>query len=118
MKDVMLILIPTDGPIVRLLSGAEHVIRAEKWVVCGVGGVKMVRIQLPLKLAWALSIHKSQGMTLDLVEVCLSRVFEAGQAYVALSRARSLDALKVTQFDRRCIMADENVLNFYNNLCS
>ena len=64
----------------------------EKWVfkLSGGGGQYMSRKQLPLKLAWAISIHKSQGMSLDCVEMSLARVFECGQAYVALSRATSL----------------------------
>ena len=54
--------------------------RPEKWVVkCASGGALMTRKQLPLRLAWAFSIHKSQGMTLDSVEISLARVFECGQ---------------------------------------
>ena len=54
--------------------------RPEKWVVKSAsGGAVLTRKQLPLRLAWAFSIHKSQGMTLDSVEISLARVFECGQ---------------------------------------
>ena len=82
------------NPVVRFLDGATVEIKREKWSVKGGPGVTLSRSQIPLKLAWAFSIHKSQGMTLDSVEVSLSRVFECGQAYVALSRAKSINSLR------------------------
>ena len=60
--------------------------RPEKWVVKSAtsGGAMMTRKQLPLRLAWAFSIHKSQGMTLDAVEISLARVFECGQGGIGI----------------------------------
>lgn len=100
-------------PHVRFLNGETFPIKHEKWTAKTGGGQFMHRKQLPLKLAWAFSIHKSQGMTLDCAEMSLSRVFESGQAYVALSRARNLQSLRILDFNSNVIRAHPDVLRFY-----
>ncbi|XP_014371253.2 ATP-dependent DNA helicase PIF1 [Papilio machaon] len=100
-------------PVVRFKNKKEYTARAERWYVKNSSGTLLCRKQIPLNLAWAFSIHKSQGLTLDCVEMSLSKIFEAGQAYVALSRAQSLDTLRVLDFDSRHVWADPNVLEFY-----
>jgi len=70
---------------------------------------------MPLALAWALSIHKSQGMTLQYVDVTSNDIFETGQLYVALSRATALEGLIVSGFSREQLPMDKDVLEFYQN---
>ena len=103
-------------PKVRFLSGETVTINNERWTFKAAGGQYLTRKQLPLKLAWAISIHKSQGMSLDCVEISLARVFEEGQAYVALSRAKNIEGLRVLDFSRSCVRANPHVLKFYKNL--
>ncbi|XP_063113032.1 ATP-dependent DNA helicase PIF1 isoform X3 [Cavia porcellus] len=99
-------------PQVRFLCGVTEIIHTDRWTVQATGSQVLTRQQLPLQLAWALSIHKSQGMSLDCVEISLSRVFASGQAYVALSRARSLQGLRVLDFDPLVVRCDARALRF------
>lgn len=103
-------------PIVRFSSGQEVVVGYDSFELEGPGRQKLraCRQQLPLRLSWAITIHKSQGMSLDYLMVDASRSFEAGQAYVALSRARSLEGLQVLSFDPRKCWCDAKVVAFYS----
>ncbi|XP_004530338.1 ATP-dependent DNA helicase PIF1 [Ceratitis capitata] len=100
-------------PVVRFKNNREYLCKHEKWIIKTASGGTITRRQVPLKLAWAFSIHKSQGLTLDCVEMSLSKVFEAGQAYVALSRAKSLDSLRILDFDPKQVWANAQVLQYY-----
>ena len=77
------------------------------------------RTQLPLKLAWAMTVHKSQGKTLDAVEVYCGKEFAPGHLYVAMSRVKSREQLRVVGFDQsRLIPAPKEVLNFLEEIHS
>lgn len=103
----------TGPPIVKFKNNREYIAKSEKWIMKTPSGGVITRKQIALKLAWAFSIHKSQGLTLDCVEMSLSKVFEAGQAYVALSRAQSLECVRIIDFDMKQVWADPDVLCFY-----
>lgn len=85
----------TGFPIVRTKRGVDIVASPESWVLEDNGEIVAGITQLPLRLAWAITVHKSQGMSLDAAEVDLSKSFEPGMGYVALSRIRSLAGLRL-----------------------
>lgn len=103
-------------PVVRFLNGREESLAPEVFTsnVSGVGMCK--RVQVPLKLAWAVTIHKSQGLTLDFARVSLKSMFADGQCYVALSRVKSLDGLYITDWDVNCVKCSAIVHSFYLKL--
>jgi len=81
------------------------------------GRVIASRTQYPLMLAWSISIHKSQGMGLECVETDLRRCFDDGQCYVALSRAKSFDKLRIVgSFPERNVRANKDVIAFYERI--
>lgn len=98
-------------------TSRDMLVQHEDWKIeLPNGEIQAARSQIPLILAWALSIHKAQGQTLERVKVDLGKVFEKGQAYVALSRATCQEGLQVLRFNPQKVMAHEKVRGFYNSL--
>ena len=94
------------GQQMRLLDRSKWEIKVGRRVIAK-------RMQVPLRLSYAITIHKSQGMTIHALDVNLEGVFAPGQAYVALSRAVSLDRVRVRNFNPSVIQFNEDVLRFY-----
>lgn len=93
------------APVVRTKDGKEIVVLEAEWrFVNNYGNTTASIKQLPLRLAWAMTVHKSQGMSLDQAHIDLSRAFEYGQGYVALSRVRSLAGLTLEGFNKKALM--------------
>ena len=80
------------------------------------GRVIVTRMQVPLVLAWACTIHKSQGLSLDRVKMDLTKCFASGQAYVAVSRARTLGGLQIVSMNSRSIRTDSRVTAYMKQL--
>lgn len=107
-------------PVVRFAARTMPVPRAS-WCIDDSGAARTAlatRSQVPLRLAWALTVHRAQGMSLDAVEVSTRGVFEYGQVYAALSRARTLDGLILSEpLAADAIRAHPDVIRFYANGC-
>lgn len=100
------------APRVRLQSGKVIQVRPLSWTLDkgdSAGELTAVK-QVPLRLAWAVTIHKSQGMTLDAAAIDLSRVFTPGQGYVALSRLKSLSGLYLLGISNQALAINPDIV--------
>ena len=108
--------IEADSILVKFDNGIEESITKNTFEYYKEGELVSSRDQYPLRLAYGITIHKSQGMTLDKLVVDCNRIFECGQAYVALSRIKTLDGLYLRSFNPNKVVVNEEVINFYDSL--
>jgi ATP-dependent exoDNAse (exonuclease V) alpha subunit len=97
-------------PIVATSTGLDVTAYPTEWMIEEEGKIISQIKQLPLRLAWAITVHKSQGLSLDLAEVDLSKSFTPGMGYVALSRIRSLKGLALKGLNELALQVDQNIL--------
>ena len=97
----------TDYPIVQFRNGKIITMVPETWEMRDGEKKRASIMQIPLRLAYAITVHKSQGMTLDAARIDLRKAFSEGMGYVALSRVRSLDRLYLLGINRTALMVSE-----------
>lgn len=99
---------------IKVMTLNNKIINVERanWIIEEEGKIKAQITQFPIRLAWAITVHKSQGMSLDAVEVDLSKTFERGMGYVALSRVRSLGGLKLLGLNDKALQVREDIIEF------
>ena len=99
-----------DGyPIIKIYSGREIVASPTSWQLEENDSILAEINQVPLRLAWAITVHKSQGMSLEAAEIDLSKSFAYGMGYVALSRVRSLDGIRLLGINPTALMVDGEI---------
>jgi hypothetical protein len=100
-----------DGlPVIETTEGKRIKMEETNWSLAEDGKVLAEVTQIPLRLAWAITVHKSQGMSLDAAEIDLSRAFVFGQGYVALSRVRTLAGLKMLGMSPTALRVDPKIV--------
>ena len=105
----------SQAPVVKFVNGVNRIMEVEAWM--SEDNPKIGKMQYPIRIAYAITIHKSQGATLDCALVDIGKdTFEYGQAYVALSRIRSLGGLFISDLQIDRIRAHPRVIEFYRSL--
>lgn len=99
-----------EYPIVRTKSGCKIIASPTSWDIEEDDRVIASIRQVPLRLAWAITVHKSQGMSLDAAEIDLSKSFECGMGYVALSRVRTLDSIKLIGINQLALKVNSEIV--------
>ncbi len=103
---------PDDGyPVIETLEGKTIKIVPQSWSIGEDGKILAEITQVPLRLAWAITVHKSQGMSLDAAEIDLRNAFTYGQGYVAISRVRSLTGMKIIGINTQALLVDPRVVH-------
>ena len=101
---------PLGAPIVKTRSGLTLTVEPAEWAIQDGNRILAKINQIPLRLAWAITVHKSQGMSLDAAVIDLGAAFEYGQGYVAISRVRTLAGLFLEGFNERALQMHPNVV--------
>lgn len=101
----------SDYPIVEIANGEQIEVWPMEWTVEDGGNIKARIVQVPLRLAWAITIHKSQGMSLEEAIVDLQKTFEFGQGYVALSRVRRLSGIYLLGYNQKAFLVHPKMKN-------
>src|SRR3989338_2075947 len=100
----------TKFPLIKTHSGGRVTATPAEWAIEENGKVRAKITQIPLRLAWAMTVHKSQGMSIDAAVIDLAHAFEYGQGYVALSRVRRLSGLHLLGFNAQALRVHPDVL--------
>lgn len=103
-------------PVVEFTNGITLKVTRQVWECKNGTRLQASYKQIPLCLAWALTVHKGQGMTLDAAVLDIGECWDPGQAYVALSRCTSLEGVSLLSYNRAKIKADKKVIEFYASL--
>lgn len=106
----------TEYPVVEFQNGKVVSMQPDTWELRD-GDKKRASItQIPLRLAWAITVHKSQGMTLDAARIDLRKAFVEGMGYVALSRVKNIDSLYLTGINRMALQISEDATRIDSHL--
>jgi hypothetical protein len=101
-----------NGPVVETYDHKKIHVQRREWMIEDEDGkVKAKITQFPLRLAWAITVHKSQGMTLSFADVDLSKSFLHGMGYVALSRVKSLSGLKILGLNEMALKVEPEIVS-------